>query len=215
MLAVTHGEKRLRRLRRDRARHRHAGWPEGHLRAAALGHDEQGHARPADRRDPRLGDRRLAGLTGTMTIDIQPGGKHFYDVHLHAPAGRRSERPRTAGRPPRRRRSRSGLRAGRWPAPAARSRRCRRRRRASRLPPPPRRHAPRPPSATPRSPPASIPHVEKPRVVVMTDIANEPDDQMSMVRFLVYANQFDVEGLVATTSTWMRDNGPARRDPHA
>ena len=39
----------------------------------------------------------------------------------------------------------------------------------------------------------------------MTDIANEPDDQMSMVRFLVYANHFDVEGLVATTSTWMKN----------
>ena len=26
---------------------------------------------------------------------------------------------------------------------------------------------------------------------------------MSMVRFLVYSNQFDVEGLIATTSTWM------------
>jgi hypothetical protein len=39
----------------------------------------------------------------------------------------------------------------------------------------------------------------------MTDIANEPDDQMSMVRFLVYANEFDIEGLVATTSTWMRN----------
>jgi hypothetical protein len=48
------------------------------------------------------------------------------------------------------------------------------------------------------------PYVTKPRVLVMTDIANEPDDQMSMVRFLVYSNQFDVEGLVATTSTWMR-----------
>lgn len=38
----------------------------------------------------------------------------------------------------------------------------------------------------------------------MTDIANEPDDQMSMVRLLVYSNQFDVEGLIASTSTWMR-----------
>ena len=45
----------------------------------------------------------------------------------------------------------------------------------------------------------------KPRVVVLTDIANEPDDQMSMVRLLVYSNQFDIEGLVATTSTWMRN----------
>ena len=31
------------------------------------------------------------------------------------------------------------------------------------------------------------PYTERQRVVVMTDIANEPDDQMSMVRFLVYA----------------------------
>ena len=29
------------------------------------------------------------------------------------------------------------------------------------------------------------PYVSKVRVVVLTDIANEPDDQMSMVRFLV------------------------------
>ena len=49
------------------------------------------------------------------------------------------------------------------------------------------------------------PYVEKSRVVVMTDIANEPDDQMSMVRFLVYSNQYDVEGLIASTSTWMRN----------
>ena len=41
---------------------------------------------------------------------------------------------------------------------------------------------------------------EKPRVLVLTDIENEPDDAMSMVRFLTYTNQWDVEGLVATTS---------------
>jgi hypothetical protein len=46
---------------------------------------------------------------------------------------------------------------------------------------------------------------DKTRIIVLTDIANEPDDQMSMVRFLVYSNQFDVEGLVAGTSTWMRN----------
>jgi len=49
------------------------------------------------------------------------------------------------------------------------------------------------------------PYAARSRVVVMTDIANEPDDQMSLVRFLVYANQFDVEGIVATTSTWMKN----------
>lgn len=46
---------------------------------------------------------------------------------------------------------------------------------------------------------------EKPRVFVLTDISNEPDDEESLVRFLVYANEYDVEGLVATTSVWLRD----------
>ena len=48
------------------------------------------------------------------------------------------------------------------------------------------------------------PYLARPRVVVMTDIANEPDDQMSLVRFLLYSNQWDVEGLVASTSTWLK-----------
>ncbi len=43
-------------------------------------------------------------------------------------------------------------------------------------------------------------------VFVLTDISNEPDDEQSMVRFLVYANEYDIEGLVATTSTWLRQN---------
>ncbi len=41
---------------------------------------------------------------------------------------------------------------------------------------------------------------QKNRIFVLTDIENEPDDAMSMVRFLVYANQFEIEGLAATTS---------------
>ncbi len=45
----------------------------------------------------------------------------------------------------------------------------------------------------------------KPRVLVLTDIENEPDDAESLVRFLLYANMFEVEGLVATTSCWQRD----------
>jgi Protein of unknown function (DUF1593) len=45
---------------------------------------------------------------------------------------------------------------------------------------------------------------DKPRVLVMTDISNEPDDEESLVRFLVYANEFEVQGLVATTSTWLK-----------
>ena len=46
---------------------------------------------------------------------------------------------------------------------------------------------------------------EKNRVVVLTDIENEPDDAQSMVRFLLYSNHFDIEGLIATTSTHLRD----------
>lgn len=39
---------------------------------------------------------------------------------------------------------------------------------------------------------------------MVTDISNEPDDAESLVRFLLYTNEFDVQGLVACTSTWMR-----------
>ena len=44
----------------------------------------------------------------------------------------------------------------------------------------------------------------KPRVIVISDIQNEPDDQMSLVRFLLYSNEFDVEALIAATSTWQK-----------
>ena len=46
---------------------------------------------------------------------------------------------------------------------------------------------------------------EKQRVIVLTDISNEPDDEESMVRFLVYSNEYDVDGLIATTSVWLRN----------
>lgn len=52
---------------------------------------------------------------------------------------------------------------------------------------------------------ASATAVAKERVFVLTDMSNEPDDEESMVRFLAYANEYDVEGLVATTSTWLRN----------
>lgn len=44
----------------------------------------------------------------------------------------------------------------------------------------------------------------KSRVIVLTDIGGDPDDQESMVRFLLYANEFDVEGLVASSSRHLR-----------
>lgn len=43
----------------------------------------------------------------------------------------------------------------------------------------------------------------RPRVLVLTDIANEPDDAESLVRLLVYSHQFRLQGFVATTSYWL------------
>jgi Protein of unknown function (DUF1593) len=51
-----------------------------------------------------------------------------------------------------------------------------------------------------RRPPAG----DRTRLVVLTDIGNEPDDQMSLVRLLLYSNEMDIQGLIATTSTWKR-----------
>lgn len=41
----------------------------------------------------------------------------------------------------------------------------------------------------------------KTRLFVLTDIGGDPDDRMSLVRLLTYANQFDIEGLVATRNS--------------
>ena len=46
---------------------------------------------------------------------------------------------------------------------------------------------------------------------MLTDIENEPDDAQSLVRFLTYANHFDVEGLVATTSRHQKSQTAAWR----
>ncbi|HRE07306.1 MAG TPA: DUF1593 domain-containing protein [Opitutaceae bacterium] len=53
--------------------------------------------------------------------------------------------------------------------------------------------------------------IRKPRLVVLTDIENEPDDAMSLVRLLVYTNELDVEGLVATTSVHQKNKTAAWR----
>jgi hypothetical protein len=44
----------------------------------------------------------------------------------------------------------------------------------------------------------------KTRVFIVSDISNEPDDAESLVRYLLYSNQFQTKGLVACTSTWMK-----------
>lgn len=45
----------------------------------------------------------------------------------------------------------------------------------------------------------------KPRVFILSDILNEPDDSMSLVRLLVYSNLLDIRGLCATTSFFLQN----------
>jgi hypothetical protein len=40
----------------------------------------------------------------------------------------------------------------------------------------------------------------KPRLLVLTDIGGDPDDQQSLVRLLAYANELDIEGLIASAA---------------
>ena len=40
------------------------------------------------------------------------------------------------------------------------------------------------------------------RVIILTDIEADPDDTQSLVRLLLYTNEIDVKGIVATTSCW-------------
>lgn len=44
-----------------------------------------------------------------------------------------------------------------------------------------------------------VPKEEKHRVIVLTDIGGDPDDMQSMTRLLMYADQYDIEGLLATS----------------
>ena len=40
----------------------------------------------------------------------------------------------------------------------------------------------------------------KPRLLVLTDIGGDPDDQQSLIRLMVYSNEFEIEGLIASAS---------------
>ena len=43
------------------------------------------------------------------------------------------------------------------------------------------------------------------RLLVLTDMGADPDDEQSLVRLLLYANQIEIEGIVATTSVWQKN----------
>lgn len=59
-------------------------------------------------------------------------------------------------------------------------------------------------TAQPALPPAADSFTGRPRVAILSDIGNEPDDQMSFVRLLLYSNELDLEAMIASTSTWQR-----------
>ena len=60
---------------------------------------------------------------------------------------------------------------------------------------------------------AHIVAAERPRLCVLTDIGGDPDDQQSMVRLMVYANEFDIEGLIATAAGTPGELKEARTRP--
>jgi len=47
--------------------------------------------------------------------------------------------------------------------------------------------------------------IKKNRVIILTDIEADPDDTQTLVRLLLYSNEIDIEGIIATTSCWMTD----------
>lgn len=42
------------------------------------------------------------------------------------------------------------------------------------------------------------------RLVILADMGNEPDEEQQMVHMLMYANEFDIEGLIAVTGKYLR-----------
>ncbi|SFR88357.1 nucleoside hydrolase-like domain-containing protein [Anaeromicropila populeti] len=63
------------------------------------------------------------------------------------------------------------------------------------------------PSATPSPTPSVTPTPTsssgtKPRVIITTDLGADVDDQESLVRLMVTANEFDIEGIISGTSCW-------------
>ena len=52
------------------------------------------------------------------------------------------------------------------------------------------------------------------RLIVLADMGNEPDEMQQMVHMLVYANEFDLEGLVAVTGKYLRKKPRPKKHRH-
>lgn len=58
--------------------------------------------------------------------------------------------------------------------------------------------------------PKSIDTSSRPRMIVTTDLGADPDDEQSMVRLLVSANEFDIEGLIVSTGCWKKSQSDTK-----
>ncbi|MCI0724346.1 MAG: DUF1593 domain-containing protein, partial [Acidobacteria bacterium] len=52
----------------------------------------------------------------------------------------------------------------------------------------------------------------KVRLIVLTDIGGDPDDEQSLIRLLLYANEFDIEGLIAGADPYKAGSPDLRTD---
>jgi len=59
----------------------------------------------------------------------------------------------------------------------------------------------------------SLGAADKPRLLVTTDIGGDPDDCQSLVRLLMYSNEFEIEGLIASASGTPGELGEAVTRP--
>lgn len=51
---------------------------------------------------------------------------------------------------------------------------------------------------------------DKARLIIMADMGNEPDEEQQMMHLMMYASEFDLEGLIAVTGKYL---GPHMKDP--
>ncbi|NBC83483.1 MAG: DUF1593 domain-containing protein [Bacteroidetes bacterium] len=57
----------------------------------------------------------------------------------------------------------------------------------------------------------AIAHTPNERLIVLADMGNEPDEEQQMVHLLLYANELDIEGLIAVTGKYLN---PSSANPY-
>jgi hypothetical protein len=55
---------------------------------------------------------------------------------------------------------------------------------------------------------------DKPRLAILTDIGGDPDDEQSLIRLMVYANEFELDLLMATAVRWKHTKAAPSTRPH-